>query len=102
MSVGQLSAAQIPGLTLPPKSILASSGGYSVGTGAGISMGDENYGVGTGMNIRIIPANGGTIISIKDEFKVGSPDFYVLSETQNIAEEIGKIITLHYLKNNHD
>jgi hypothetical protein len=99
MSVGQLSAAQIPGLTLPPKSILAGSGGYS---GLGISAGDENYGVGTGMNIRIIPANGGTIISIKDEHKVGTPDFYVLSETQNIAEEIGKIITLHYLKNNHD
>jgi hypothetical protein len=99
MSVGQLNATQIPALTLPKSILAGSNGSYS---GLGISAGDENYGVGNGMNIRIIPANGGTIISIKDEFKVGNPDFYVLSETQNIAEEIGKIITLHYLKNNHD
>jgi hypothetical protein len=55
------------------------------------------------MTIRITPANGGTIISIKDELDFGAkPELYVLTQDQNLAEEIGKIITLHYLKTNHD
>ena len=46
-----------------------------------------------------ITATGGTIISIKDENKISSTsDLYVISLDQNIADEIGKIITLHYLK----
>ena len=52
----------------------------------------------TGLNIRIVKANGGTIISIRDETRIGPSDLYVISEDQDISVEIGKIITLHYLK----
>ena len=53
---------------------------------------------GRGMSIRIVPANGGTIISIRDENVVGNSDLYIIHETEDIGQEIGKIITLHYLK----
>jgi hypothetical protein len=53
---------------------------------------------GRGMSIRIVPANGGTIISIRDENVVGNSDLYIIPESGDIGQEIGKIITLHYLK----
>ena len=55
--------------------------------------------VGRGLGIRIVPANGGIIISVRDENDPGSAsDLYVISESQDIGAEIGKIITMHYLK----
>jgi hypothetical protein len=52
-----------------------------------------------GLNIRIVPANGGTIISIRDETSFSSSsDLYVINQDQDISSELGKIITLHYLK----
>jgi len=65
-----------------------------------MSMVDEiTHLAGKGMSIRIVPASGGTIISIRNEIDISSSsDLYVIPENQNIAEELGKIITLHYLK----
>jgi len=58
-----------------------------------------NHLSGKGMSIRIVPANGGTIISIRDENNIVShSNLYVVPEGQDIASELGKIITLHYLK----
>jgi hypothetical protein len=57
--------------------------------------------INRGLNIRIVPANGGTIISIRNDsdFHVAvNSDLYVISEDQDLASEIGKIITLHCLK----
>jgi hypothetical protein len=55
---------------------------------------------GRGMTIRIVPANGGIIISIRDENKiVGDSELYVIGSDQDLGAEIGKIITMHYLKN---
>jgi hypothetical protein len=77
--------------TLFPQGIGAIAGG------SGYSMQSEE--LGRGMNIRIVPANGGTIISIRDESSFsGSSDLYVVGQDQDIAAELSKIITLHYLK----
>jgi hypothetical protein len=55
---------------------------------------------GRGMSIRIVPANGGIIVSIRDENKiVGDSELYIVSNEQDLGAEIGKIITMHYLKN---
>ena len=55
--------------------------------------------LGRGINIRVVPANGGTIISIRDENQYsGASDLYVVGQDQDIGTELSKIITLHYLK----
>ena len=88
-NIGAISQAQIAALTTA-----SGIAGKGLGTVEEISQ----FG-GKGMTIRIIPATGGTIISIKREDTYSSPsNLYVISEDQNIAEELGKIITLHYLK----
>lgn len=52
-----------------------------------------------GVTLKIMPANGGTIISIRNDSSFSSvADLYVIAEDQDIGSEIGKIITLHYLK----
>lgn len=54
---------------------------------------------GRGMSIRIVPANGGIIISVRDENNPsGSSDLYVINQEQDLGNELGKIITVHYLK----
>lgn len=88
---GKMTTAAIN--TLLPQGIpgiaMTGSTGYSM-------QSDE---LGRGMNIRIVPANGGTIISIRDEkLFTSSGDLYVVGQDQDIAAELSKIITLHYLK----
>lgn len=80
--------------TLLPQGLsIAGSAGYSIGTQNPVEE------LGRGMNIRIVPANGGTIISIRDENQYhSSGDLYVVGQDQDIATELSKIITLHYLK----
>lgn len=96
MSIGQLSAQQISALTGGGNGL---SGLNISGAGSWSRMDEINHMGGKGMSIRIVPATGGTIISIKDESKMSDySNLYVISDSQNIAEEIGKIITLHYLK----
>ena len=84
-----LTAAQIPGLTAIAGRGIQSS-----------SMEDilSPVTVSGGLNIRVVPATGGTIISIKNETSFGSGDLYIIPEEKSLADEIGKIITLHYLK----
>jgi hypothetical protein len=50
-----------------------------------------------GLNVKIVPASGGTIVSISDMSQIGS-DLYIIHESQDIGQELSKIITLHYLK----
>jgi hypothetical protein len=100
MSIGQ-TTTPIPALSMTGMSVGSPSwGGTGLNmSGIGINANPaDDFGYGNGMNVRIIPAHGGTIISIRDENRIGNAELYVLSESQNIAEEIGKIITLHYLK----
>lgn len=86
--VGKMSQSSLNTL-LPPGLAIAGSAGYS----------HTNEDLGRGMNIRIVPANGGTIISIRDENQYGGTgDLYVVGQEQDIASELSKIITLHYLK----
>jgi hypothetical protein len=54
---------------------------------------------GRGISIRIVPATGGTIISIRNENQIaGASELYVINDDQDLGAEIGKIITMHYLK----
>ena len=80
--------------TLLPQGIsaIAGSSGYSIGA-------QHSEELGRGLNIRLVPANGGTIISIRDENTFNQvSDLYVINSDQDIGSELGKIITLHYLK----
>jgi len=63
------------------------------------SLSDDIFHLGPrGLTIRVMPATGGIIISIRDENEHGMSDLYVISSEQDIGEELGKIITMHYLK----
>lgn len=96
MSTSALSQSAIAGMSMSgvygPLNINPSAGQMS-------QIDEINHLSGKGMSIRIVPANGGTIISIRDENNIiASSNLYVVPEGQDIASEIGKIITLHYLK----
>lgn len=90
-SVANAVYGAIPGITL----------GGSAGS---LGVSDDYAQLGArGLNIRVLPANGGTIISIRDENNYHSQsDLYVISDSQEIGEELGKIITMHYLKKDTD
>lgn len=70
------------------------NGTYSISGAVGAS---DNPLRGSGINIKLIPANGGTIISINHDPSAIS-DLYVIPESADISAELGKIITMHYLK----
>ena len=72
--------------------------------GGQASLSDDIFHLGQrGLTIRIMPANGGIIISIRDENEhTMKSDLYVISAEQDIGEELGKIITMHYLKKDND
>jgi hypothetical protein len=96
MSTSALSQSAIAGMSMNTM-----YGPLNISPGAGqMSQIDEiNHLSGRGMSIRIVPANGGTIISIRDENNiVAQSNLYIVPEGQDIATELGKIITLHYLK----
>ncbi len=50
-----------------------------------------------GVDIRITPANGGSIISVNHR-NITRPDLYIVTEDKDLGAEIGKIITMSYLK----
>jgi hypothetical protein len=80
---------------------LGGLGGYSTLGIPGYSA-NEIPGITTnrdvGLNIKIVPATGGTIVSINDMNQIRSSDLYIIHESQDIGQELGKILTLHYLK----
>lgn len=54
-----------------------------------------------GLTIRLIPAEGGTIISIREEaptHMVSKNTLHVIPQEADLSAELGKIITMHYLK----
>jgi hypothetical protein len=77
----------------------------STGYGAipGIALGSGAYSIGShhefneGIDLRITPANGGSIVSINHRNNTLS-DLYVITEDKDLGAEIGKIITMSYLK----
>ena len=50
------------------------------------------------IDIRITPATGGTIVSILRGEYGTVPDLYVVGEDQDLGVELGKIITMAFLK----
>lgn len=91
--------------------VLATGSGYGTipgitlaGAAGGLGLSEDYAQLGArGLNIRVLPANGGTIISIKDENNYHSQsDLYVVGDTQDIGQELGKIITMHYLKKDNE
>jgi hypothetical protein len=61
-------------------------------------LSNHNHPYQGGVDIRITPAAGGTIVSILRSEYVGKPDLYVISDQQDMGEELGKIITMACLK----
>ncbi len=68
--------------------------------GSALGSADDMVHLGSrGVSIRILPANGGTILSVRDENEPGRVgDLYVIGQEQDVGTEIGKILTMHYLK----
>lgn len=66
----------------------------------GLSASDLDY--ANGIVIKVMPANGGTIISVRSESPSSmlstNAELYVIHSDQDLGAEIGKIITMHYLK----
>lgn len=82
---------------------IASAGsGYSAIPGMGV-LGGGTYSIGSqhefneGIDIRITPANGGSIVSVNHRNNTVS-DLYIVTEDKDLGAEIGKIITMSYLK----
>ena len=62
----------------------------------------ESHPFGEGLDIRITPANGGTVVSVVPGSNVSGllnkPDIYVISDKDDLGAELGKIITMVCLK----
>jgi hypothetical protein len=76
------------------------SGPYATSGSTGLSISDI---LGTerhqyeGMDLRVTPANGGYIVSVQTKSGV-KPELYIINETQDLGQEIGKIITMTCLR----
>ena len=75
----------IPGTTL--------GGTYSV---------DSQHEFDQGVDIRITPASGGFIISVNHRDYGVKPDLHIVTEDKDLGTEIGKIITMSYLKKDNN
>lgn len=64
-------------------------GTYSIGT---------QHEFETGMDLRITPAHGGYIISLSHRNSGNVPELHIITEDKDLGTEIGKIITMSYLK----
>jgi hypothetical protein len=79
------------------------SAGSGYGAIPGMSVLGGTYNIGSqhefneGIDIRITPANGGSIVSVNHRNHTMS-DLYVVTEDKDLGAEIGKIITMSYLK----
>ena len=61
----------------------------------------DQHPFGEGLDIRITPANGGTVVSVISGSPSGmltKPDIYVISDKDDLGAELGKIITMVCLK----
>ncbi len=76
--------------------------GYSAIPGMSVLGG--TYSIGTqhefdeGVDIRITPASGGFIVSVNHRNTPTKPDLHIVTEDKDLGAEIGKIITMSYLK----
>jgi hypothetical protein len=66
------------------------------------------YSIGTqhefdeGIDIRVTPATGGVIVSVNHRNFNIKPDLYIVTEDKDLGTEIGKIITMSYLKKDNN
>mgnify|MGYP003347081982 CR=1 FL=1 len=81
----------IAGTGIHPLSVGGSSGTFNI-TGAKNAIATSKS-----MELRITPANNGTIVSIRTG-DYSEPDLYVIHDDQELGQEIGKIITMTILK----
>jgi hypothetical protein len=84
------------------QSVNITGSGYGAIPGMSV-LGGGTYSIGSphefneGIDLRITPANGGSIVSINHRNNTLS-DLYVITEDKDLGAEIGKIITMSYLK----
>lgn len=85
------------------QSVNITGAGSGYGAIPGMSVLGGSYNIGShhefseGIDIRITPANGGSIVSVNHRNNT-IPDLYVVTEDRDLGAEIGKIITMSYLK----
>jgi tRNA pseudouridine-54 N-methylase len=86
-----------PGASIPPLNTIALG---QLGVARSQTSIDDIAQLGErGLTIRLVPANGGIIISVRNENQLSSTsDLYVIGNHDDIGAELGKIITMHYLK----
>lgn len=90
-----MATTNIP-MSVLPQGIGSLTLGGAIGGG---SVDELTYLGARGLSIRLLPANGGTILSVRDDNDPGrAGDLYVIGQDQDIGSELGKIITMHYLK----
>ena len=90
MATVQLGAVAGQGYGAIPGAMLG--GTYSVGA---------QHEFDEGVDIRITPASGGFIISVNHR-NITRPDLYIVTEDKDLGAEIGKIITMSYLKKDNN
>ena len=85
---------------------------------AGMGIGQTGYTIGNkkmnlpGINIKITPANGGTIITVSEDRRQENTitlngyereELYIIPDgVDDFDRELGKIITLHRMKQQHE
>lgn len=79
--------------------VFSSTAGAIPGTllGGGYQIGVQHE-FDTGLDLRITPAHGGYIISLSHRGSGTTPELHIVNEDKDLGAEIGKIITMHYLK----
>jgi hypothetical protein len=84
--------------------------GAVAGTGygmPGVTLGGT-YSMGTqhefdeGIDIRVTPAAGGVIVSVNHRNYNIKPELHIVTEDKDLGAEIGKIITMSYLKKDNN
>ena len=86
----------IPGINTIPLPGLSIAGAGQLASAQDDIL-QRNY--DSGLTIRVVPANGGHIISIRNDHEYSTKsDLHIIHEDSDLGMELGKIITLHYLK----
>jgi hypothetical protein len=76
----------------------STSGGYTIGQLGINQIGSDTAQSQNTINVKITPANGGTIVNISGQYDQHLGELYVIPDGADFDSELGKIITHSRLK----